>query len=136
MKNSKCAISKKHIENGRPGRYKNRKRTPKNVQTDHPVVPDTRRHPEEAENRVKPSVVFFVKPIFQENVGRDTPESRCNMSVDRCKNSGTILNMPGELLVVNVIAINVFSKFVMKLDLADPNFANFRTNSANIMHLC
>ena len=30
---------------------------PKNVQTDHPVVPDTRRHPEEAEKRAKPSVV-------------------------------------------------------------------------------
>ena len=32
---------------------------PKNVQTDHPVVPDTRRHPEEAENRAKPSVVSY-----------------------------------------------------------------------------
>ena len=29
----------------------------KNVQTDHPVDPDTRRHPEEAEKRVKLSVV-------------------------------------------------------------------------------
>ena len=32
---------------------------PKNVQTDHPIVPDTRRHPEEAEKRVKPSVVPY-----------------------------------------------------------------------------
>ena len=32
---------------------------PKNVQTDHPVVPDTRRHPVEAEKRVKPRVVPF-----------------------------------------------------------------------------
>ena len=31
----------------------------KNVQTDHPVVPDTRRHPEDAEKRVKPSVVQY-----------------------------------------------------------------------------
>ena len=29
---------------------------PKNVQTDYPLDPDTRRHPEEAEKRVKPSV--------------------------------------------------------------------------------
>ena len=57
MKNSKCAISNKHIQDGRPVRYKNRRRTPKNVQTDHPVVPDTRRHTEEAEKRAKPSVV-------------------------------------------------------------------------------
>ena len=28
-----------------------------NVQTYHPVVPDTRRHPEEAEEKAKPSVV-------------------------------------------------------------------------------
>ena len=32
---------------------------PKNVQTDHPVVPDTRRRPEEAENRMKPRVVPY-----------------------------------------------------------------------------
>ena len=32
---------------------------PKNIQTDHPVVPDTRRHPEEAEKRMKPSVVPY-----------------------------------------------------------------------------
>ena len=31
----------------------------KNVQTDHLVVPDTRRHPEEAEKRAKPSVVPY-----------------------------------------------------------------------------
>ena len=42
-----------------PGRYKNRRRTPKNIQTDHPKFPDTRRHPEEAEKRVKPSVVPY-----------------------------------------------------------------------------
>ena len=29
----------------------------KNVQTGHPVDPDTRRHPEEVEKRAKPSVV-------------------------------------------------------------------------------
>ena len=43
-----------HIQDGRPDRYENRKRTKK---TDHPVVPDTREHPEEAEKGVKPSVV-------------------------------------------------------------------------------
>ena len=32
---------------------------PKNVLTDHPVGPDTRRHPEEAEKRAKPSVVPY-----------------------------------------------------------------------------
>ena len=32
---------------------------PKNVQTDHPLVPDTRRHPEEAEKRAKRSVVPY-----------------------------------------------------------------------------
>ena len=32
---------------------------PKNVQTDHPVVPDTRRHPEKAEKSAKPSVVPY-----------------------------------------------------------------------------
>ena len=32
---------------------------PKNVKTDHPVVPDTRRHPEEAEKGAKPSVVSY-----------------------------------------------------------------------------
>ena len=57
MKNSKCAISNKHIQDGRPGRYENRRRTKKNVQTDYPVDPDTLRRPEEAEKRVKPSVV-------------------------------------------------------------------------------
>ena len=31
---------------------------PKNVQTDHPVVPETRRHPEKAEKRAEPSVVL------------------------------------------------------------------------------
>ena len=31
----------------------------KNVQADHPVVLDTRRHPEEAEKRAKPSVVPY-----------------------------------------------------------------------------
>ena len=59
MKNSKYVISKKHIQDVRHGRYKNRRRTPKNVQTNHPVVPDTRRHPEEAEKRAKPSVVPY-----------------------------------------------------------------------------
>ena len=39
------------------GQVQNRRRTPKNVQTDHHIVPYTRRHPEEAENRLKPSVV-------------------------------------------------------------------------------
>ena len=57
MKNSKCAVSIKHIQDGQPGRYENCRRTKKNVQTDHPVVPDTRRHPEEAEKRAEPSVV-------------------------------------------------------------------------------
>ena len=32
---------------------------PKNVQTDHPVVRDTRRHPKEAEKRTKISVVLY-----------------------------------------------------------------------------
>ena len=41
--------------------------------------------------------------------------------------------MPEELLVVNFTFINVFGRFMMKLDLADPNFADFRSNSANIM---
>ena len=49
----------KHIQDGRPGWYKNRRRTPKNVQTDHLVVPDSRRHPEEAEKRMNPSVVPY-----------------------------------------------------------------------------
>ena len=70
--------------------------------------------------------------IIRENVGRDHPVSRCNLSVDLCKNSGTFLKMPEELLVFNFIAINVFGGFVVKLDLADPNFADFRSNSANI----
>ena len=59
MKNSKCAISNKHIQDGRPGTYENHRRTPKNVQTDHPAVTDTRTHSEEAEKRVKPSVVPY-----------------------------------------------------------------------------
>ena len=33
---------------------------PKNVQTDHPVVPETRRRPEEAEKRAKLSVVSYL----------------------------------------------------------------------------
>ena len=37
----------------------------KNVQTDHPVVPDTRRHQEEAEKRVNPVWCH----IIQKNVG-------------------------------------------------------------------
>ena len=74
--------------------------------------------------------------IIQENVGKGPQESRCNLSVDLCKNSGTFLKMPEELLVVNFIAINVFGSFVMKLDLADPNLAGFRSNSANTMHFC
>ena len=44
--------------------------------------------------------------------------------------------MPEELLLVNFIVINVFGRFVMELDLADPNFAGFRSNSANIMYFC
>ena len=32
---------------------------PKNVQTDHPVDPNTRRHPEEAEKRARPSVMPY-----------------------------------------------------------------------------
>ena len=74
--------------------------------------------------------------IIQENVGRHPPESRFSLSVDHCKNSGTFLKMPAELLVVNFIVINVFGMFVMKFDLADPNFGDFRSNSANIMHFC
>ena len=74
--------------------------------------------------------------IIKENVGRDPPYSRCNPAVDLCKNSGNFLKMPEELLVVTFIAINVFSRFVMKLDLADPNFSDFRSNSANTMHFC
>ena len=74
--------------------------------------------------------------IIQENVGRDPPESRWNLLVDLCKNSGTFLKMPEELLVVNFIVINVFGKFVVNLDLAYPNFADFRSNSANIMYFC
>ena len=31
----------------------------KNVQTEHPVIPDNQRHPEEAEKRAKPSVVPY-----------------------------------------------------------------------------
>ena len=130
MKNSKCVVSNKHIQDGRPGRYENRRRTKKYVQTDHPVVPDTRRQPEEAEKRAKPSVV----PYHPGKCRKDPPESRCNLSVDLCKNSGTFLKIPEELLVVNFIDINVFGRFVMKLDLADPNFAGFRSNSANIMY--
>ena len=38
---------------------RNQKRGRKSEQTHHPVVPDTRRHPEEAEKKVKPSVVPF-----------------------------------------------------------------------------
>ena len=56
MKNSKCAVSNKHIQDGRATKIVEE---PKNVQTDHPVVPDTRRHPEEAEKRAKPSVVPY-----------------------------------------------------------------------------
>ena len=53
-------------------------------------------------------------------------------------NSGTFLKMPEELLVnlVHFIAIKVFSRFVVKLDLEDSNFADFRSNSANIMYFC
>ena len=58
-KNSKCAILNKQIQDGLPGRYENRRRTKENVQTDHPVVPDTQRHPEEAEKKAKPSVVPY-----------------------------------------------------------------------------
>ena len=105
---------------------------PKNVQIDHPVVPDIRRHPEEAEKRAKPSLVN----IIQDNVGRNPPESGCNLSVDFCRNSETFLKMPEELLVVDFIVINVFGRFVIKLDLADPNYANFRSNTAIIMYFC
>ena len=73
----------------------------------------------------------------QKNVQtEDPPESRCNLSVDLCKNSGTFLKMREKLLVVKFIVINVFGRFVMKLDLADSNFADFRSNSANIMYFC
>ena len=44
-----------------------------------------------------------------------------------------VLKMPEELLVVNFIVIIVFGRFVMKLDLADPNFSDLWYNSANIM---
>ena len=104
----------------------------KNVQTDHLVVPDTRRHPKEAEKRAKSSVVPYHSRKCREGPSR----IRCNLSVDLCKNSGTFLKMPEELLVVNFIVINVFGRFVMKLELADPNFADFRSNSANIIYFC
>ena len=73
---------------------------PKNVKIDNPVVRDTRRHPEESEKRAKPSVVPY-------HPGRDPPESRCNLSVDLCKNSGTFLKMPEELLLVNFIVVSL-----------------------------
>ena len=75
--------------------------------------------------------------IIQENVGGDPPESRCNLSVDLCKNSGAFLKMAEKISVVNFILPNVLSRFVLKLDLTDPNFADFRSNkfrSANIMY--
>ena len=98
---------------------------PKNVQTDHPVVPDTRRHPEEAEKRAKPSVVPYhsgkcrKRPfrIKVQHVSESLQEPR-NLLEDA---RGTFLE--------DARGTNVFSRFVMKLDLADPNFANFRSNS-------
>ena len=106
---------------------------PKKLQTDdHPVVPT----PEDNQKNLKRERNPMWYHIILANVGRDPPESRCNLSVDLCKNSGTFLKMPEELLVLNFIVIIVFGRFVMKLDLADPNFAGFRSNSANIMYLC
>ena len=87
-----------------------------------PVIPDTRKKLKSVRNH-----------IIQENVGRDPPESRCNLSVDLCKNSGTFLKMPKEFLVVDFSFNHVFGRFVMQLDLADPNFADFRFNSTNII---
>ena len=101
----------------------------KNVQTDHPVVPGTRKHPEGAEKKAKPSVV----PYHPGKCRKRPSRIRSNLSVDLCKNSGTFLKMPEELLVVNFLVINVFGRFVMKLD---PNFADLRSNSANIMYFC
>ena len=43
---------------------------PKNVQTDHPVVSDTRRHSEEAAKRAKPSVVPFHPEKFRKEPSR------------------------------------------------------------------
>ena len=105
---------------------------PKNVQTDHPVVPDTRRHPEEAEKRVKRSVVPYHPGKCRKRPSRIKvqPVSR---SLQELRNH---LEDAEELLVVNFIVINVFGRFVMKLDLADPNFVDFRSNSANIMYFC
>ena len=117
MKNSNCAIPKGNL---RPDRYKNRIRTPKNVQTDNPVVPATRRHTEEAEKRVKPCVVPYHSGICRKRPSR----IKMHPVSGFCKNSGTILKILEELLVVNFIAPNVFSRFVMKWDFADSNFAN------------
>ena len=108
---------------------------PKNVQTDHPVVSDTRRHPEEAEKRAKPSVVPY-------NPGKSWKRpSRIKVqpvsgSLQELRNLLTFLKMPEQLLAVIFIVINVFGRFVMKLNLADPSFADFRSNSANTVYFC
>ena len=41
------------------------------------------------------------------------------------------MKMPEEYCSVTFI---VFGRFVMELDLADPNFADFRSHSANIIY--
>ena len=43
------------------------------------------------------------------------------------------MKMPEVYCSVNFIVINVFGRFVMELDLADPNFADFRSNSACVI---
>ena len=126
MKISKCAVSSKHIQDGRPGRYENRRRTKQR----------TNRSPRSQPKRLKRERNPVWSHIIQENVGRYPPESRCNLSLDLCKNSGNFLKIPEDVLVVNFIVINVFGRLVMKLDLAAPKFAYFRSNSANIMHFC
>ena len=92
MKNSKCAVSNKHIQDGRPGRYEKRRRTKK--RTNRP--PRSPRHPKAPGGGWKESETQCGAPIIQENVGRDPSESRCNMSVNLCKNPGTFLKMPEE----------------------------------------
>ena len=76
---------------------------------------------------------------FIQRKARKDPKSRCNLSADRCKKSRTYMKMPEEVLFrmecsVNFIVNKVFGRFVMELNLADPNFADFRSNSANRMY--
>ena len=44
------------------------------------------------------------------------------------------MEMPEDYCSVNFIVVIVLGRFLMELDLADPNFADFRPYSAKLMH--